>query len=561
MRERMKKAGPVCVAFCFTVFFIGILELYLNNIGQFPYTWKELLGPTVLLFLASSAVLLLLVSLIRGRAFEVVLSILTGLLLGAYIQGNFLHGDLGELTGDAIDWMSRTGYGIGNAALWIVLAGLPLAVYLIPRTRKFWQKLMWLLPVMVIGMQTAGMAATVVQTDFSAEEGIYNSQFHYLSDEGIFELSAEKNVLVFLLDRLDVKYIDQVLADEPGFLDDLEGFTYYPDYTAMYARTYPSVGYLLTGQVGYFDKSAGQYFDEAYREGTFLPDLKTAGYTTKLYMSDYYCYTDVRQLEGLADNIADRGAEIRLNRGEMLALMCQFTAFRYMPFLLKQFFWLSPESFKRAVTVESESVPFDTDSFRFKEELDSDPFTVQNETKNFMYLHLKGSHAAYDMDEEGNILELGTGNVVDQTKGYFHLVKRYLDEMKRLGLYENATIIILGDHGVSEDTEDLDRYKTTGFFVKPAGVSEGKLAVSKKQVSQANFQATVIEEAGLDTDAYGPSVFDIGEEEETVRRFLYKVDGNENHEDAILQEFEIRGKASDFANWTFIRDYPVLFNH
>lgn len=561
MRERIKKAGPVCAAFCFTVFFIGILELYLNNIGQFPYTWKDLLGPTAGLFLVSSAALILLVSLVRGKAFDVVLSVLAGLLLGAYVQGNFLHGDLGELTGDAIDWMSRTEYGIGNAVFWIVLVFLPLVLYLIPKTKKLWKNLMWLLPLMAAGMQIAGMAATILKTDFSAEDGIYSSQFHYLSDEGIFELSDEKNILVFLLDRLDVKYIDKVLADEPGFLDDLEGFTYYPDYTAMYARTYPSVGYLLTGQVGYFDKSAGQYFDEAYRDGTFLPDLREAGYTTKLYMSDYYCYTDVRQLEGLADNIADRGADIRLNRVEMLGLMCQFSAFRYTPFLLKQFFWLSPESFKRAVTVESESEPFDTDSFRFKEELDSDPFTVQSEKKNFMYLHLKGSHAAYDMDEEGNILELGTGNVVDQTKGYFNLVKRYLDEMKRLGLYEDATIIILGDHGVSEDTEDLNRYKTTGFFVKPAGVSEGILKISEKQVSQANFQATVIEEAGLDATAYGRSVFDIGEDEEMTRRFLYKVDGNENHEEAILQEFEIRGRASDFANWTFVRDYPVQFNH
>jgi len=557
----MKKAWPVCVAFCFTVFFVGILELYLNNIGQFPYTLKDLIGPTAGLFLIASAILLLLVSLVRGKAFDVLLSILAGLLLGAYIQGNFLHGDLGELTGDAIDWMSRTEYGVGNAFLWALFVLLPLVVYLIPKTRKWWKNLMWLLPLLTVGMQSAGMAATIAKTDFSAESGIYSSQFHYLSDEGIFELSSKKNILVFLLDRLDVKYIDQVLEDEPGFLDDLEGFTYYPDYTAMYARTYPSVGYLLTGQVGYFDKSAGQYFDEAYREGTFLPDLREAGYTTKLYMSDYYCYTDIRQLEGLADNIADRGADIRLDPGEMLALMCQFSAFRYMPFLLKQFFWLSPESFKRAVTVESERLPFDTDAFRFKEELDGDPFTVQDEKNNFMYLHLKGSHAAYDMDEEGNILELGTGNVIDQTKGYFNLIKRYLEEMKRLGLYEDATIIILGDHGVSEDTEDLDRYKTTGFFVKPAGASEGELMLSGKQVSQANFQATVIEAAGLDPEPYGRSVFDIGEDEEMVRRFLYKVDANENHEEVILQEFEIRGKASDFANWTFIRNHPVLFNH
>ncbi len=85
--------------------------------------------------------------------------------------------------------------------------------------------------------------------------------------------------------------------------------------------------------------------------------------------------------------------------------------------------------------------------------------------------------------------------------------------------------------------------------------------MSAKQLSQENFRATVIEAAGIETEAYGPSFYDIGENEERERRYFYKVDGNENHDGPILQEFRIHGKASQFRNGEFVRDYPVLYNH
>ena len=56
-----------------------------------------------------------------------------------------------------------------------------------------------------------------------------------------------------------------------------------------------------------------------------------------------------------------------------------------------------------------------------------------------------------------------------QMKACFKIVYDFLDQMKALGVYEDSTIIILGDHGKSMDKTNLDYAVRTGLFVKPKG--------------------------------------------------------------------------------------------
>lgn len=552
-KRRLLLALLAAFSVAFTFLFVGPLDLYMNNIGMFPFTIGTLIGPVILLAVGVTVVLAAVVCVLRGRIFDLALSLLGGFLLSGYLQGNFLNVNLGELTGDRIDWSLYTTHGYINTVVWTLLFIAPMVIYLL--LPKAWKKLVVILPAMVVGMQLVGLTSTALQTDFSAILDSAKTSNKYLSDNGIFELSSRKNVLVFILDRLDGKYIDQVKAKDPDFFDDLEGFTYYNNYMSLYCRTYPSVTNMLTGEVSYYDKPASDYFTEAYQRGTFLPDLKKNDFTTKLYVSSYYAYTDVDQLDGLADNIVNEPRKIEVKERVMMRRMLRFTAFRYAPHVAKQYFWLSPEDFLETVNEQNEIPPFSTEQYRFGEQLKEKSMTLQQEKNNFMYLHLKGSHADYDIDENGNYVGAGKSDLIPQTKGYFNLIKQYLREMKEIGVYDDATIIITGDHGKSEDYYDLDTYKTTGLFVKRAGDKNTPLRVSDKPVSQDNFQATVLQGAGLSTEGYGKSVWEVPDDDRAPRRFLYKVN------DGRLQEFSVVGDANDFDNWTHVKDHPVKYNY
>jgi hypothetical protein len=73
-------------------------------------------------------------------------------------------------------------------------------------------------------------------------------------------------------------------------------------------------------------------------------------------------------------------------------------------------------------------------------------------------------------------------------------VTYYLDELKRLGVYEDATIIITADHGIWWETDpNAEPWLSSPLMlVKPAGVSEGDLTTSDAQVEAYDVLPTVI---------------------------------------------------------------------
>ena len=86
----------------------------------------------------------------------------------------------------------------------------------------------------------------------------------------------------------------------------------------------------------------------------------------------------------------------------------------------------------------------------------------------------------------------------------------YLNELKRQGLYENATIIITTDHGNSGGGQTLDLpHRTAGplMLVKPQGNYGTPLKVSDAPVSQRELQPTVLYALGISHD--GMTFFEV----------------------------------------------------
>ena len=102
-----------------------------------------------------------------------------------------------------------------------------------------------------------------------------------LSNENITTFSSSDNVFVFLLDRLDYDYIEEVLNDDPTYFDELDGFTSYTNAIAEHARTLPGANYILnSSDEEIYNIPSNEYLDKAWTSNSknMLSDLNDAGY-------------------------------------------------------------------------------------------------------------------------------------------------------------------------------------------------------------------------------------------------------------------------------------------
>ena len=196
-------------------------------------------------------------------------------------------------------------------------------------------------------------------------------------------------------------------------------------------------------------------------------------------------------------------------------------------------------------------------------------FTAKN-TKNkitavrsygqFSFIHLYGCHTPvkYNLDwETANDKEKNDTTMA--LKQSLTIIYEYIEGMKRLGLYEDATIVITGDHPAAiSDTKLIGQTgyssdngtRVTAMLFKRSGESEGELKTSTAQISQDELWNTIYESEGLTSLKSGNSFFDISEGENRVRRYLFEMSvtlEDKSRADEIV-EYKITGSARKAEN-------------
>ncbi len=547
LRKRFLSAVCVSVSFAFTFIVFGIYELYMLNVDYFNFPLKLLL-PYVLLFGAFVAVILCVVLvLFRGVAFDTLISLVFGIVLAGYIQGNFLNRGLGVLSGDPIDWSAQTGTFFVNTIVWIAIVSIPFILK--AAGKKFRTVTIRAVSILLVVVQLVSMIALQISSTTTPQRSNM-----YLSTRAIDEVAKEKNIIVFVLDRLDNRYIERVRENDPRFFDRLDGFTQFTNNISLYSQTFPSVANMFTGKLHMFERSMNDYLKDAWSTSTFLPGLSQEQYAVNLYMEPGYTFSDVSDLERFTDNVVEN--EVRIRTKEALVQFGRLSAFRYAPLLAKPFFWTSTDQFSRLISIESleESPPYIADDIQFYEQIKSKRVRVNENDKRFTYIHMQGPHMPYVMNEKAEPAEPGTSSAMIQTKGCFHIVYEYLDQLKRLGLYENSTIVITGDHGARKnDTLPLDEPIVTALFIKPAGKEGTPLTFNSAPVSTDQFRSFVYGEAGIAHEALGKTYFEVSEDS-TEARYLYHRLLKTTESPARLLIYRIQGDANDFKNWALVEE-------
>ena len=218
-----------------------------------------------------------------------------------------------------------------------------------------------------------------------------------------------------------------------------------------------------------------------------------------------------------------------------------------LPRRLKPYVAVSTDSFNNIVAYDNGTL-FEMDDVKICAQFRENPVTTDDSMGNYIYLHMGGCHDPYLMDE--NQERVGDGTVMGQLSGDMRMIYAWFEQLKALGVYEDATIVITGDHPWAHNDSILPAEpRLTALFVKEAGKCDEPLAYSVAQVSQDNLAATLVKSSGMKVAAmqnYGRAYWEVPDDAQPERFHIFEWDHDGK---TSFYMYAVTGPGSRFENW------------
>lgn len=535
-KQRLLISGLVNFFFTFTMIVFIPYDIFFANKADFKFGfvnfWWIMASFGLIVFLAFVAISMIL----SLKWFLRIQSIVFSVTLCAYIQRMFLNFYVTSVVNEGLNAGAHPIWGIVNLAIWACII-LGIFILLVIKTNA-WKQVLIIGSAGLIFVQGTAFASILLTEELT--------EVPHLTTEGLYEVSSENNIIMFVLDYYDYSFLDLLKQEAPDFCDRLDGFTYFDNTSAVYSRSYPANTYLLTGLElpEYYVEPYQDCVETAFSESTFLPDLKNLEFEINLYTNESY----VGDIGGsLAANYSPDKYKLSYFKTVHDMLKCSF--YFDMPYALKPLFLIYGID-----TADVTSNVYQINDAGLYNELVETGLSIGESRHNFKYIHMLGAHPPYTLNEHCEEVPEGV-TMMQQLKGCMNIVYEYLEQMKTLGVYEGSTIIITADHGAMVGDGEL--YQAVGpiLFVKPAYAESDSLKISHAPVSHTDLFPTIINAAGGDYEAYGIPIFDIDENEKRTRIFHYSE--MDNWSDREVINYKIPDNIKDFSNWEEISSEKV----
>ena len=547
-----------------TLFIVSPVEIVASSASSLTFgladVWWLILGSGILV----AVLLAFAISALRGKAFRVAIALVLAVGVCAWLQAIALNKGLPVADGRAVPWHDYTTITVISAAVWV--CALAVAITLALRVPKVFRALATALCALVAIIQLIGAASLVINPTGSSILG--NPDTIVATGEGLYTVSSKDNVIVFILDTMDSGHVLEFLDDDPELLDAFTGFTYYADSTGKMIPTHNAVPTLLTA---HSMADYGDYWTWAnnmYPDSTFLDDMLAAGYDLGIYSCESFWNNETGEyLAERTINIhaASAGEGVAPDPVGTIRILWRCAFYRGSTWLLKRFFWFYTDQLNNSMiaddaSVFNETAPYTYDDARWYRNLQNVGLsTVEGgECGSFRFIHLLGSHEPFLVDENGvNVSPFNTTEE-RQTKGSLLMVGEYLQQLRDLGLYDDATIIVTADHGEWYYTaEHLKHPSCPIMMIKPGGQTAEEaakpLVFSDVPVSHDDFQSTVLEAMGASDEVvsrYGTSILDL-DDSPRIRTYITSRWLSYDDHREVLDEYVIDGYALDINNWEY----------
>jgi hypothetical protein len=527
---------PFILAFVLTNGVFLPNELYLSNADEFTGSYKSFLAIMVIgsLIVVLLAVLIELLFLPKGVSYFVNL-ILAGFSVLGYLQYIILNGKLESLTGDKQEW--TIGIMTFNGIVWLLFIGF---LVFIGYFRKSSIKFVRAVCIYIVLVQLFSGMYLAVTADIDSEK-----TKTAMTTKNSLEVAGNKNVLIFVLDRFDSEWMQELFEEDTDFFEPLSDFTFYNNATSLFTCTYAAVPYLLYGTEWSDEYKCGNdYLDAVGVNNNLLMSIKDLGY-------DLGIYTDVTYVGSNRDGyISNYGEELDIKYKPLAAYctMWKTSMYKTLPFCLKNIFAYYSDDINDIV---DNTDVWDTENdYPFYERLVKTGLSVSDEYDSaFRFYHMHGAHTPYilssDLKYEKNGNEISRD---DQIKGCLKIVYEYIEQLKELGIYDNSAIIITADHGKGNQNTGKEITVTSSpvIAVKIPNSHGDIMEVSSAPVTQAELISTIAQEAGVDNRQYGKTLEQVTQDDNSERYYI-ETYANQFQE---WTKYIISGNVHDINNWS-----------
>lgn len=525
-------------AFLLTVKIYLPLDTFVNNIGYFNFALQDFIFVLIAEFTLFLLLSFYLGLILKRKAVYVLSTLMLGLTAAVFVQYNFMNGNLELVIGVEPEWDKYTGFGILNAAVWVIILALPFIAGII--FKKHREKI----TAFASGFITAVQLVSVIIIALFSGENIYGYRNSIMPDGSVqYDVAPGKNIVTFVFDATDNVYFRQLLEECPEAFDGLEDFTLYTNTCSKYSYTYASLNQMLTGT----DKesfSSDEWTEDAWysdKAQNFYKRLHQEGYTVNGFVDDD---TDWRLMDGCYDNTDYNMKPARVDSLLLALDLDRMSFYRYAPFFLKRA--------ADAIHINCNSHVYYENQFKFYDGdyLASLSLSKRDDWENcFLVQHLFGTHPP-------------CGDVIAETKNCLNIVKEYIRQLKELGVYDESVIIVTADHGRYEYTHFDNQASTPIFMIKEAGNDFDEMKISSAPVYHTDFLSTCLVNAGIytdsDRDVYGSSIYDFDENSQRVRQ--WKLNVYDEEKESVWTTFEYTGDAEELKRivWEYNEKHPIF---
>ena len=506
----LKKLGItflVTFLFTFMLLIFGPSEIFFANVTEFDFVYQEFAGYMAAFAGIGALILTVVIAFLPDKIHRVLLSLVFGMSLAGYLQVMFLNKNLDLLGVNPEGYQVETGSAVGNLIIWLIVIALILIL-------AFWKKEIWksvvtYLSAFLLCIQLVAFVSLLVTGKEEAYE--YPEGAYHLSGENQYTVSADKNVIVLILDYFSNQYLEPLENAYPGATDFLHDFTYYSNADCTYFGTFPSLPHMLTGNEVDMSCSINEWCEQIWnseKTERFYGMLQDNNYVANIYTPDtnILCgLNDVELLNGKLSNVVNESQEIDIFYKLLFKTMAKMSAYRMFPDILKPSFYTNIDEYSDIVSVKENKIKHN--NYDFYQDLQEKGLTLDQESNYYIVQHLMGPHL-YTTDEQGYYKENST--LEETARGCMVIVEEYLNQLKALGVYDDATIIITADHGGPSDSQVI-------FYIKEPGEIHEKSPVTNAPISFKEFLPTIAEAVGADYTEYGQSIHDFAENEQRER--------------------------------------------
>jgi hypothetical protein len=561
----VSKSLLTALLFAFTAMIFALESTYRGNIDSFSVSLPTIYAFLSPVFACVSLVLFLALVFLPQGVSRRLIAVTLALVLLLYVQGNFFLWDYGLFDGSDIEWEKFQRVAIIEILIWsvVLISALLRSDFLY---RRF-----YLCTGALAFIQIAGIAA-----DSISVEALWKEKSEFNSDLDLYNFSSERNVVVLVLDAFQSTAFERIIESTPEYAEKFRGFTFLDDALANFKTTKMAIPALLTGAVYDNTYPVWKYFKETVK-GKTLPDvLARSGFRSHVltygwfcgYFLDSVCTHPMEQIEGDAR---------RVRRLESIRL-ADLTLFRYLPDIAKRKIYDDHTWLLWSRLVESPETRNNNRDQRYAIEL-IDNFerfsTVDQGKPRFKFIHFILPHEPLTLGADcirrtGRISNNDPDHYLAQAECAVRLTIRLLEQMKKLGVYDNSIIAITGDHGMGvgirftdivgpETLKNVER--AFPLMLVKRDYASGPMKTSSVPASLNDLPRTISDLLGVESDFEGESIFDLSPEIERERRYYdYTWKHRYWHGKYMppTQEYIVTGSARVTESWKLGRFLPDL---